>query len=130
MSALNVSTTMNEIPRPRTGDILLINFNPTLGSKQAGIRPAIVVSTNGLHDASNRAFVCAITANTIEWPTKVRLPDGLKTKGYVLTDQIRSIDYSHRVMRKIEGAPFDFVEIVRGFVGRLMGLHLPDQADE
>lgn len=121
---------MNESDWPRTGDILLINFNPTLGSEQAGIRPAIIVSSNGLHEGSKRAFVCPITGNTIEWPTKVRLPDGLKTKGYVLTDQIRSIDYNHRVMRKIEEAPLDFVEIVRGFVGRLMGLALPGQGDE
>jgi mRNA interferase MazF len=121
---------MNDVPRPQTGDILLINFNPTLGSEQAGIRPAIVVSTNGLHEASKRAFVCAITGNFMDWPTKVRLPDGLKTKGYVLTDQIRSIDYNHRVIRKIEDAPYEFVEIIRGFVGRLMGLTLPGQIDE
>ena len=116
---------MNEAVPPKTGDILLINFSPTLGSEQAGLRPAIVVSTDGLHEGSKRAFVCPITGNMVEWPTKLRLPEGLKTKGCVLTDQVRSIDYSHRVMRKIEEAPLEFVEIVRGYVGRLMGLTLP-----
>jgi mRNA interferase MazF len=121
---------MSDTPVPNTGDILLIDFNPTLGSEQAGIRPAIVISTVGLHEGSKRAFVCPITGNSTEWPTKVPMPAGLKTKGFVLTDQIRAVDCSRRVMRKIEDAPPEFVEIVRGFVGRLMGLVLPAQYDK
>jgi mRNA interferase MazF len=121
---------MSEAPAPDTGDILLINFDPILGSEQAGIRPAIVISTKGLHEGSKRAFVCPITGNSTDWPTKVPMPAGLKTKGFVLTDQIRAVDCSRRVMRKIETAPPDFVEIVRGYVGRLMGLVLPGREDE
>ena len=31
---------------PKQGDIVFLDFNPTKGHEQSGVRPAVVVSTN------------------------------------------------------------------------------------
>ncbi len=59
------------------------------------------------------------------WMTKIALPDGLKTQGMVLADQIRSIDKDARLLRFIEATPADFVTLVRSYVGRLLDLEVP-----
>jgi mRNA interferase MazF len=61
----------------------------------------------------------------IEWPTKIRIPDGFKTSGMVLADQVRSLDFEHRVLRSIETLPLEFVTLVRSYVGRLLDLEVP-----
>src|SRR5690606_27533804 len=87
------------------GDILLVDLDPTRGSEQAGIRPALVISSATMHEVSNRIIVCPITKNLAPWPTKIALPQACKTKGMVLADQVRTIDIAHRMLRIIEIAP-------------------------
>lgn len=107
------------------GDIVLVNLNPTKGSEQSGIRPALVISSVVMHEVSKRIVVCPITRNMSNWPTKIRIPDGHKTIGMVLADQVRSLDYEQRVLRSIEILPLEFVLLVRSYVGRLLDLELP-----
>ena len=104
------------------GDIRLINFEPTRGTEQSGTRPAIVVSSSLMHSASRRIIVCPITNNLAPWPTKVHLPQSLKTKGMVLTDQVRAVDMSERSIRFLEKVDDDFLFLVRSYVGRLLDL--------
>lgn len=93
---------------PDAGDIVWVEFDPVLGSEQAGRRPALVLTAHSYHAASRRAVVCPITSNTRPWPWKVALPQGLRTGGVVLVDQIRAIDRHPRM--------FDFIERVPGEV--------------
>lgn len=106
------------------GDILLVDLDPTRGSEQAGIRPALVISSATIHEVSNRIIVCPITRNLSPWPTKVALPPSCKTRGMVLADQVRTVDISHRMLRVIEVAPEDLVLLVRSYVGRLLDLEV------
>lgn len=78
-----------------------------------------------MHEVSKRIVVCPITRNLTPWPTKVRIPDGFKTTGMVLADQVRSVDYQVRVLRHVEILPFDFVVLVRSYVGRMLELEVP-----
>ena len=124
MSALSDSTTMTKSQGIKAGDIILINFDPTLGSEQSGVRPAVVVSSDLMHLKSKRIIVCPITSNLEPWPTKLALPDVIKTRGMVLTDQMRSIDIQSRFVRHLETVSFDFVTLVRSYVGRLLELEV------
>ncbi|MBO9124687.1 type II toxin-antitoxin system PemK/MazF family toxin [Rhizobium sp. 16-530-1A] len=104
------------------GDVVVVNLDPIRGSEQSGIRPALVISNVLMHEVSKRIVVCPITRNMTPWPTKIPIPDGFKTQGMVLADQVRSLDYEERVLRQIETLPTEFVTLVRSYVGRLLDL--------
>ncbi len=127
MSGPSAFTTMNDWP-VSAGDICLMDLDPIRGTEQAGRRPVIIISINAMNTRSKRVIVCPITSNMQPWTTKVPLPSGLATRGMVLTDQVRSVDRTNRMLRHIETTPAGFVEVVRSHVGRLIGLELADPA--
>lgn len=55
-------------------------------------------------------------------PTKVGLPEGVKTKGFVLADQIRTLQRPEHGFRYIETVPPEVLEQVRAIVGELPGI--------
>ncbi len=114
---------MNE-RHPGAGDIFIVDLDPIRGSEQAGRRPVLVISEDEMNSRSRRMIVCPITGNMAVWTTKVPLPEGLLTRGMVLTDQVRSIDKDARILRYVETAAPQFVLDVRSYVGRLLGLQL------
>ncbi|MFZ0459283.1 MAG: type II toxin-antitoxin system PemK/MazF family toxin [Rhodoplanes sp.] len=90
---------------PDAGDIAWVEFDPVRGTEQAGRRPALVLTPQAYHQRSTRALVCPITSSVRPWPFKIMLPEGLKTTGAVLVDQLRAIDRSVRLFTIIERAP-------------------------
>lgn len=109
-------------PEARAGDILLVDLAPTRGTEQSGTRPVLVISNEFMHEKTTRAIICPITGNMNPWPTKLPLPGGMKTKGMVLCDQVRTIDRKARSLRTIENVGPDFLQLVRAYVGRLIEL--------
>jgi mRNA interferase MazF len=110
----------------QAGDIVLADFSPVRGTEQDGTRPALVVSHRGMHEFSRRAFVCPITRNTEPWPTRVLLPAGLSAHGAVLVDQLRAIDRSARILRKLGRVPDSILLSVRQRLAALTGIDLTD----
>ena len=123
MSDRNASTIMTEKRPVQSGDIYLADLNPARGSEQSGIGPVLVIASGLMHQ-SKRMIVCPITKNTDFWTTKVPLPVGAKTKGMVLTDQVRSIDKAERTLRFVESLASDFVALVRIYICRLFELEV------
>jgi mRNA interferase MazF len=105
---------------PDAGDIVWAEFDPVLGSEQAGRRPALVLSHRGYHEESPRAVVCPITSRDHQWPFNVSLPAGLRTSGSVLVDQVRTIDRSKRVFAIIEHAPQSLLDEVLARLAALL----------
>jgi mRNA interferase MazF len=103
------------------GDIAWVEFYPVLGTEQGGRRPALILTSRRYHEASGRAVVCPITSNTGPWSFNVPLPAGIKTKGVVQVDQIRTVDRTARVFRKIDAVPDVFVDEVRIKLAALLG---------
>ena len=89
---------------PRQGDIVFLDFDPTLGHEQKGNRPAIVISNNVFNQHTKMAILCPITSNTKEFPTHYKLEDSKKVFGSVLCEHIRSVDYETRNLKFIEKA--------------------------
>ena len=82
---------------PKQGDIIFLNFNPQAGHEQAGYRPALVVSNNDFNAfMQTGTIVCPITNTDRNYPFHVKLPDGLKTTGVIMCDQLKSLDISVR----------------------------------
>ncbi|MCJ2130492.1 type II toxin-antitoxin system PemK/MazF family toxin [Methylobacterium sp. E-045] len=119
-----MTTGAGEAALPDAGDIVWVDFRPTLGREQSGVRPALVLTARGFHQRNATAIVCAVTSNVTAWPTKVVLPDGLGVAGAVLCDQIRCVDRSMRGFRKIGTVPPDVLDDVRRTVATLLGLRL------
>src|SRR3954453_12056451 len=105
---------------PDVGDIVWVDLDPVKGAEQAGRRPALVLSDAIYHDASRRAVICPITSAVGTWPLNVQLPPGLKTKGVVLVDQIRTIDRPARMFDIIERASPGLLTEVRSKLAALL----------
>lgn len=107
----------------RRGDILALDFDPTLGREQQGTRPALVLTP----DAFNKlglVGVCPITQGGIAARNvgmSVSLTGaGTQTAGVVLVHQFRMIDPTARRARVIEHAPEHITEEVRARVAALL----------
>lgn len=90
---------------PKRGDIIFINFNPQAGKEQKGKRPALVISPTAYNKKVGLALVVPITNKTKDYPFEVPLPKKLKTKGAILSDHIKNLDWQSRKARFIEKLP-------------------------
>ena len=89
-------------PVPGRGDIWLVNFDPSRGSEQEGIQPALMIQ----NDVGNRypatTIVAAITTTLKEYPVTVR-PDrkegGLDEPSMASQTQVPTLDESPLVRR-------------------------------
>lgn len=76
-----------------------LELNPQAGHKQAGFRPALVLSPEVYNRKTGLFIVCPITSREKGYPFEVRLPDGLEVTGVALSDQIKSLDWRARKAR-------------------------------
>lgn len=81
---------------PELGDVVLIDFNPQSGKEQAGRRPAVVLSPRSYNAKVGLAIFCPITSKIKNYPFEVVLESGLKTKGAVLSDHVKNLDWRVR----------------------------------
>lgn len=95
---------------PDRGDIVWLNFDPQAGHEHNKRRPAIVISPM-VYNAQKYtlALFCPITSTIKKYPFQVLLPEGMKTQGAALADQIRSLDWKAREAAFIEKAPMSLV---------------------
>lgn len=87
---------------PERGDIVWIDFSPTKGHEQSGLRPAVVVSTGEYNSFTGLVIVCPVTSKHKDYFFKVvieKSQGGLQRKSFVLSDQIRSFDIKERVKK-------------------------------
>lgn len=90
-----------------------LDFNPTKGHEQAGMRPAVVISTNTFNQNTKMVMLCPITSNNKEFPTHYQLEDTKRVHGSVLCEHIRSIDYEIRNLKFVEQlSSNDFISVL------------------
>jgi mRNA interferase MazF len=99
---------------PNRGDIVWLHFSPQSGHEQAGRRPAVVLSPENYNRKTSLALCCPITSKVKGHPFEVALPDGLKASGVVLSDQIKSLDWSTHKAELIDALPKDTLADVMG----------------
>ena len=93
---------------PERGDIIWLEFDPQKGHEQKGRRPGIVLSKKEYNQKSNLAIICPITSKIKDYPFEVRINS--ITKGVILSDQIRSIDWKSRNAAFIEKIPEEILK--------------------
>ncbi|HNR64985.1 MAG TPA: type II toxin-antitoxin system PemK/MazF family toxin [Atribacterota bacterium] len=83
---------MNDIPK--RGEIWLLNWNPSRGSEQAGIKPVLIIQNNVGNINAATTIVAAISSSLKLYPMNVLIePDesGLKETSIVNTSQILTV---------------------------------------
>jgi mRNA interferase MazF len=105
---------------PSRGDIVYLNFDPTLGHEQKGCRPAFVISHKIYNQKSSLALFAPITKQQKNYPFEVLLPSELKTHGVILADQIKSLDWTVRNIKFVETVPEDTTEEVLSIIEPLI----------
>ena len=94
----------------RQGSIIKISFDPSIGSEQAGYRPAIVISNNFVISKTNIITVCPITTKQGKTALNVKLDDRTTTQGVVLCAHNKAVDIKKRPFVVVEQLPQDKLE--------------------
>ncbi|HPO03189.1 MAG TPA: endoribonuclease MazF [Treponemataceae bacterium] len=94
---------------PEKGDIVWLDVTPQSGHEQRGRRPAIVLSKKAYNQKIGLALFCPITSKEKGYPFEVKIV-GKKITGCVLSDQIKSLDWTERNIEYIEESNKDIIE--------------------
>jgi mRNA interferase MazF len=85
---------------PSQGDLVMLSFDPRTGHEQKGRRPALVFSNATFNAATGMAIVCPVTTTNRGVPFHVRMPEGAEITGFIMVDQVKSVDHgAHRWQR-------------------------------
>jgi mRNA interferase MazF len=90
---------------PRKGDFVALTFDPQSGHEQRGRRPALVVSNDLFNKHTGLCIACPVTNTRRNYPFHVAIPDGCGVSGVVMVEQVKSIDFRARSVKRIGPAP-------------------------
>jgi mRNA interferase MazF len=101
---------------PKQGDFVVVTFDPQSGHEQKGRRPALVVSKTAFNRHTGMAMLCPITNTFRDFPFHVPVSAGSKLTGYIMVEQIKSVDYASRKAKFIAKAPRPVLDQVLGIL--------------
>ncbi len=94
---------------PKQGDIVYLNFTPQSGHEQRGKRPALIVSNAIFNKGVGLSVACPITNTDRNSPFHIQI-DNHKSTGFVMCEQVKSLDYNKREISFIEKASDDILQ--------------------
>ena len=97
---------------PHKGDFITLSFDPQSGHEQKGRRPALVISNYLFNRHTGLAIVCPVTNTDRKIPFHLPVPTSSSLTGFVMVDQVKSVDYAARRARFLEKAPDDLLQDV------------------
>jgi mRNA interferase MazF len=80
--------------------VVLVNLDPTQGSEIKKTRPCLIISPNEMNKYLQTIVVAPMTTSSRPYPTRVEVKHN-KTKGWIVLDQIRSVDRT-RIVKTFE----------------------------
>lgn len=83
------------------------------GREQIGYRPVLVISPIKYNRIASLILACPITSKPKGLSFEVPLVEGMQTKGVVLADQIKTLDWRARKVKFVESVPQDLIEEVQ-----------------
>ena len=89
---------------PKKGDFIAVTFDPQSGHEQKGRRPALVVSNTLFNEQTGLAIVCPLTTTNRGYPFHVAVTDNPHVTGFVMVEQVKSIDFRARKAKQIAKA--------------------------
>jgi mRNA interferase MazF len=90
---------------PEKGDFITLSFDPQSGHAQKGRRPALVISNSLFNKATGLAIACPITNTNRNIPFHLPVPSASSLTGFVMAEQVKSVDFNARKARFVGKAP-------------------------
>ncbi len=87
---------------PEKGDFIVATFDPQSGHEQKGRRPALVISNSLFNKATGLAIVCPVTNTNSNIPFHIEVSEKSSLTGFIMVEQVKSIDYMSRRVKFIE----------------------------
>lgn len=97
---------------PKKGDFIAVTFDPQSGHEQKGRRPALVVSNTLFNEQTGLAIVCPLTTTDRGYPFHVEITENQHVNGFVMVEQVKSIDYRARQAKPIGKASDNLLDEV------------------
>jgi mRNA interferase MazF len=97
---------------PKKGDFVAVTFDPQSGHEQKGRRPALVVSNTLFNEQTGLAMVCPLTTTDRRYPFHVAVASDPQITGFVMVEQVKSIDYQARKTKFIGKASNEVLDMV------------------
>jgi len=93
--------------------IVLVNLDPTIGSEMKKTRPCVILSPNEMNKYLQIIVIAPMTSNSKSYPTRVPVKHN-KTKGWIVLDQIRTIDRQRivKILDKLSEKNIDEVKTI------------------
>jgi mRNA interferase MazF len=96
---------MEENYYPKKGEIIWCSLDPIKGHEQAGLRPCLVLSGDVFNLRTNLVVVCPLTSTKkADYYFRAAVKTSI-IKGFVMVDQIRTLDWSRRLVRSAGVVP-------------------------
>ena len=95
-------------------EIVLVNLDPTLGSEMKKTRPCLIISPDEMNRYLRTVVIAPITSASKNYPTRLEIKLK-KTKGWIVLDQIRTID-KQRIVKIIEPLPVKESKIIKEII--------------
>jgi len=97
---------------PRKGDFITLDFDPQAGHVQRGRRPALVISNDLFNLHTGMAILCPVTNTARAFPFHLPVPPISSLTGFVMVEQVKSVDYRARKAKFVEQSPSAFLDDV------------------
>lgn len=107
---------------PDRGDVVWVDHDPQAGHKQAGHRPALVLSPKVYNQATGLMLCCSMTNQAKGYPFEVPVVSKPPSTGVILADQIHCFDWAERGAKFHAKAASDVVLDVTAKIKPLLGI--------
>lgn len=97
---------------PKKGDFVALTFDPQSGDEQKGRRPALIVSNTLFNQQTGLAIACPLTTTDRGYPFHVAVAGNQDVTGFVMVEQVKSIDFRAREAQYIGRAADDLIDEV------------------
>ena len=101
---------------PKKGDFVVLSFEPQSGHEQTGRRPALVISNTLFNRHTGMAIVCPLTNTDRSFPFHVAVPVGTSLTGFIMVEQVKSVDYASRKAKFVEKSSQALLDEVLGIL--------------
>ncbi len=97
---------------PKKGDLVVLSFDPQSGHEQKGRRPALIISNYLFNKHTGLAIACPITNTDRNFPFHVPLEKSSSLTGFIMSEQVKSIDYQTRKIKYVESVSTETLNTV------------------
>lgn len=91
-------------------DVFLIDLDPTKGHEIQKTRPCVIISPNEMNSTIGTVIVAPMTTKSKSYPSRIEIKFENK-QGWIVLDQIRTIDKSRLVKKLGSISKKDIIEV-------------------